>query len=71
MTAKARACRPGEHPEARPANTQDGALSDEAARRELSAMLAIADALASLAADLWFAGKLDQLPREEEQGDDE
>ncbi len=71
MTAKARAVRMRQHSAARPANTQDGAPPDEAAQRELSAMLAIADALASLAADLWFAGKLDRLPREEELGDDE
>jgi hypothetical protein len=33
---------------------------------EVSGMLPLVDALAVLAADLWFAGKLDQYPLEEE-----
>jgi hypothetical protein len=42
---------------------------NEAAPEELPAMLAFVDELASLAADLWFAGKLDHVSLEAEPPD--
>lgn len=43
--------------------------TNDAAPEELPAMLALVDELASLAADLWFAGKLDHFSLEEEPPD--
>lgn len=43
----------------------------EVMTEERSAILALVDELAVLAADLWFAGKLDQFPLEEEPADAE
>jgi hypothetical protein len=43
--------------------------TNEAAPKELPAMLALVDELASLAADLWFAGKLDHFSLAEEPPD--
>jgi hypothetical protein len=45
--------------------------SSRATQEELSAILEIVDALALLAADLWFEGKLDRFPVAEEFSDGE
>jgi hypothetical protein len=45
--------------------------TNEAAPEELPAMLALVDELASLAADLWFAGRLDDFSLEAEPPDDD
>jgi hypothetical protein len=45
------------------------ATSDGATAREQHAIVALVDELASLAADLWFAGKLDAFPPEKEPAD--
>jgi hypothetical protein len=50
----------------------DGAArSGDATPHDRSAMLALIDELASLAADLWFVGKLDRFPLEEQPVDDD
>jgi hypothetical protein len=46
-----------------------GLTSDGAAAPGRRAMLSFVDELASLAADLWFAGKLEFFPAEEEPAD--
>jgi hypothetical protein len=47
------------------------ATSDGATAREERATVALVDELASLAADLWFAGKLDHFPPGRDDGDDD
>ena len=44
-------------------------LRDEAAGGDREAILLLAEELGKLAADLWFAGKLDALPAEDEGPD--
>lgn len=55
----------------RSAIVRDGLHGELATQPAPSAILLLADALGSLAADLWFAGKLEHPLREGEQGDDD
>jgi len=57
----------GETPATAPRGAK--ATSDGATAREQRAIVALVDELASLAAGLWFAGKLDHFPPEKEPAD--
>lgn len=73
VTVNARRRRAREGPGVSRASPRDEVLSDAAAAEERSATLALVDELAMLAADLWFAGRLDRFPVQEEapDGDDD
>lgn len=60
-----------EGPGLRRASAPDVLVPDGATADQRSAILALVDELAVLAADLWFAGKLDEFPLEEEPADAE
>jgi hypothetical protein len=59
-------CEDGAPPEEQPAGTY-GRPPFEPLSAELSAMLALVDEIAVLAADLWFAGKLDGPPTNQDR----
>ena len=69
MTTPARARRAREGPALRRAGALDDAPLRDARAGERSAILALVDELAILAADLWFAEKLDNFPVHEESAD--
>lgn len=72
MTVNAKKRRAREGPAVHHARPRDESLSDAAAAEERTATLALIDELAALAAELWFAGRLDAcLVQEEGRDDDE
>lgn len=72
MTATARTRPPPcEGPGLRRTSAREVPVPDGATADQRPAILALVDELAVLAADLWFAGKLDQFPLEEEPADAE
>jgi len=69
VTARAKAYRAREGPGLRRANACESAPSADATADQRSAILALVDELATLAADLWFAKKLENFPVHEESRD--
>ena len=69
MTARARASRAREGPGLRRADAREAPAPSDGTGDQRSAILALVDDLAVLAADLWFEGKLEKFPVHEESLD--